>query len=1118
MDYSSLRDKFLSPPREYGPTPFWALNNDLNPESLARILEECRMRGLAGVFMHPRTGMEVEYLSETFWERMGFIIEKCAELELKAWIYDEYNWPSGPAAGKLLTEHPEFTQKYLDYLWADKKRPGSLVRHPGKALAAFLVGHRIENISERIEDGRLSAPGGLSGRLLVFYEAEVTDRMFVTSNAPWCKYRIGYLDLMNPAAVQAFMDITHREYEKRFGKHFGKTIPGVFTDEPQNYRGFPWTGRFQEEFKARKGYDILSRVYELIIDRGDFRLCRQEFYEVAESLFAESFYEPIGEWCRERGLIFTGHLGLEERLSEVCSNHGGLYRAYHAMQMPGIDALGDGNGFGGGLANMEAPHFSPKAASSIAHSSGRARVLCEAGGGCGWQTTLHRLKMQLDWLFGTGVNFINPHHMLTSLKGLRKRDFPPTHYIQEPWWQYYEHHARYIQRLSFLLSQGVHCADILLYVPVETLHALHRGRRRENRESNQVTQAFEATTSALLKHQRDFDFLFAETIKEGNVRIEKDRLRIKDERFAALIIPRLEFLDRAAAELLARFIEHGGRAIALGPLPQKDEGGEDLTGTMVRLFRNEKTASRVIHVPDYVAGKEELIIEALNRIQTPDFQAQGILARDLIYLHREIDGTDIYFVANLSGHAGKMTLLFRSEKGCLEVWHPLTGKAERAPFDRRIKGNIRTAYYFKPGESVLFIISRKIKPLPFQDADFSILTADADHMIGFSDKEEAVVKVESEYITQKAKSPERPLELPELWEIRPEARNTWVLEPWKVKCERQKPLPVSRLKSGVPGGHEFHFSRQTRMIIYLGRILLPLANLILRPEKKYRHERYLSFGNIERLYDPASKVLGIDIHRLGLYQTIDTLLRISEYLDIRTLFRVFPPPGKPYEASTTFELDYIPDDLELIYEDLGEEVELFLNNERITENPRSEFLWDECNRAVAIADRVGPGKNTLTVKSRQLEWPCMAPNLHGLEFFVLRGSFEVRQNRMLKPAGEPGPLGDWREQGYPSYSGFITYQQSFDIPANYLKYHLVLECDTVHETLELTVNGNPAGLCLGPPFHLDVSGFVKEGGNEFTLRVGNTAANLLGRPRASGLIGPVRIRPYNRFEFSLKKK
>ena len=41
-----------------------------------------------------------------------------------------------------------------------------------------------------------------------------------------------YVDLLNAEAVAAFLNSTHEVYADCTGEEFGRTVPGIFTDEP----------------------------------------------------------------------------------------------------------------------------------------------------------------------------------------------------------------------------------------------------------------------------------------------------------------------------------------------------------------------------------------------------------------------------------------------------------------------------------------------------------------------------------------------------------------------------------------------------------------------------------------------------------------------------------------------------------------------------------------------------------------------------------------------------------------------------------------------------------------------------------------------------------------------
>lgn len=65
-------------------------------------------------------------------------------------------------------------------------------------------------------------------------------------------------DILNPIAVNRFIELTHEAYYRELKEYFGNTIIGFFTDEPsilgRNVSGmFPWTHDFATAFTAAGG-------------------------------------------------------------------------------------------------------------------------------------------------------------------------------------------------------------------------------------------------------------------------------------------------------------------------------------------------------------------------------------------------------------------------------------------------------------------------------------------------------------------------------------------------------------------------------------------------------------------------------------------------------------------------------------------------------------------------------------------------------------------------------------------------------------------------------------------------------------------------------------------------
>ena len=63
-------------------------------------------KGIRSFVIHARVGLTVPYLSETWFDRCGLALDEAAGRGMKVWLYDEDNWPSGYAGGRVLARNP----------------------------------------------------------------------------------------------------------------------------------------------------------------------------------------------------------------------------------------------------------------------------------------------------------------------------------------------------------------------------------------------------------------------------------------------------------------------------------------------------------------------------------------------------------------------------------------------------------------------------------------------------------------------------------------------------------------------------------------------------------------------------------------------------------------------------------------------------------------------------------------------------------------------------------------------------------------------------------------------------------------------------------------------------
>ena len=106
---------FANPPVSSRIKPFWFWNGTMTREEISHQIKEMADKGLGGMFICARQGMDVPYLSGEWFELVDFACREAKQYGLEAWLYDEYPYPSGMSGGEVLLEHPEAEHKILKH-------------------------------------------------------------------------------------------------------------------------------------------------------------------------------------------------------------------------------------------------------------------------------------------------------------------------------------------------------------------------------------------------------------------------------------------------------------------------------------------------------------------------------------------------------------------------------------------------------------------------------------------------------------------------------------------------------------------------------------------------------------------------------------------------------------------------------------------------------------------------------------------------------------------------------------------------------------------------------------------------------------------------------------------
>ena len=372
---------FRQPTAEYRGTPFWAWNGDLKKEELARQIDVFKEMGLGGFHMHVRTGLENEYLSDEFMDLVSFCVEKAKGNEMLAWLYDEDRWSSG-AAGGIVTKDVRYRARHL--LFTPSPTDG------GTLLACYDIILDDEGFlsSYRVIDEADAAKGD---KWYAYLQIATPDSWFNNQT---------YVDTLNKEAIERFVKVTHERYKETVGGEFDKTVPAIFTDEPQFTRKrllnnsfdkmdimMPWTDRVPAFYRETYGEDIFATLPELFWDLpdGKISLPRYRYHDLLSELFARSFADTVGAWCKENNLALTGHMMEEPSLRSQTAALGEAMRSYRGFGLPGIDMLCNSHEF-----------TTAKQAQSAAHQFGKEGVLSELYGVTAWDCDFRIYKHQGD--------------------------------------------------------------------------------------------------------------------------------------------------------------------------------------------------------------------------------------------------------------------------------------------------------------------------------------------------------------------------------------------------------------------------------------------------------------------------------------------------------------------------------------------------------------------------------------------------------------------------------------------------------------------------------------------------------------------------------------------------
>ncbi len=673
-----LEAGFKSPPPEYGMILWWGWDGSLSDTVIKRDLDKIKAQGFSGVMVEAGYGMTAKYLSPEWFQLARTAVMEAKKRGMTVWIEDEGKYPSGFAGGKFSQERPDLKMQGLVITGRINAAPGQKISEKVPWYALSAVAYNNSDGTTKVLDisnGRIEweATEGNWQILIAGHRFRSSVTRSVNNPTRGKDTTASLMDYLNPLATRQFLAWTHEQYKNAFGDEFGKTFMGFMGDEP-DFAYTPWTPGILEKFRSEKGYDIKPYLASLFVPRltEEARRMKADYWDVWSGLFRDNFFNVQVEWCRQNNIDYIVHLNHEDQLPGLVKSSGDYFRNMRNVGVPGVDVI---------WSQIWMDHVAdyPKLASSAAHLFGKPRAFTESFAAFYHRPTIPQAKWVLDYQLVRGINSVQIMFMSASTTR-RLPDAPPANpatqaarrtsfFLSDT----FPSLARYINRTTYILSQGKPVAEIAVYFPTMSLWY----------GDNDANTSVLDLARNLMEHQYDFDFVDDQalsslmTIDDGGLK------NLSGQSYRAVIVPDIQVISKPSLEMLKKFSASGGRVIFTGKLPFL---------LVNKSFLNAENMGDLSWAIKEPAGSTD---KFYGLLPPPDLKIDKSIPA-IKYLHRSFSDADLYFIFNEGTDQQTFNLTLK-EKGRLQLWDGNTGKI------LPVKSN---SFTFDPWETKIIVVKK----------------------------------------------------------------------------------------------------------------------------------------------------------------------------------------------------------------------------------------------------------------------------------------------------------------------------------------------------------------------------------------------------------------------------
>ncbi|GAB3927233.1 glycosyl hydrolase [Larkinella terrae] len=561
---------------------------------------------------------------------------------------------------------------------------------PGEADASPKT---VQNLTAKLSpQGRLDWQVPAGEWTIMRFGYTPTGAEVSTSSGKW---QGAVLDPLNARTFNRYWDTHVEPMLKLIGPLAGKTLKYLQTDSWEA-GGCNWTEQFAQEFRKRRGYDIVPFLPvvagKIIGDREMSNRFLADLRKTISDCVAENHYAVFARRSRPYGI------GLQP---ESAGPHAG---PFDGLKNYGYSEIMMSE-FWSPSPHRPTPvnRFFVKQAASAAHIYNKPLVGAESFTTIGphWNDVIwSAMKSSADHEFCAGLNLVYLHTFTCSPKemGLPGQEyFAGTHFNPNvTWWDLSGGFIQYLTRCQYILQQGQSVSDVLYYYGD---HVPNIARQKADDPAHALP---------------DFDYdvinedrLLSLSVKNGRIALPHGLS------YRVLVLPDHRILSLKALRKVAELVKAGGTVIGPKPVSTASLVGYPASESERKAIADGLWGQAATASGEHKTGTGRIIWGKTARevLLADGVKPDALFSRDSVdYFHKTLNGNDIYFISNQNPNAAQFRATFRTAGRQPELWNPVTGEVKPAAAFQQTKDQTTVPLTLDPYGSVFVVFRKTIPP------------------------------------------------------------------------------------------------------------------------------------------------------------------------------------------------------------------------------------------------------------------------------------------------------------------------------------------------------------------------------------------------------------------------